>query len=383
MGSNRTRTGGEGEEDQTVTTAEKFVYDGQDIVLDFYKPDGGSFELARRYLYGPGIDQVLAQENVDQALTDPDRVYWMLTDNLGTVRDLVDATGAAKEHYRYDAFGKLLEGDTSLTRYLYTAREFDVDTGLQYNRNRWYDSNTGRFLSEDPIGFAGDPSNLYRYVGNGPTNGTDPSGLAIMMANFQRNSMTGGMFSEARHFVEHRSSYVSLIGADLNNMSKFQYLHPGFTLTGFSAARLTPDQQWLLSLTGGAARLEPYVANIFEAIRRTRVHDNVPILGSGALWPETFGCHCIRWISEYQRQENLLSPPVLLRSKLVTLDYPGRGGPNHQVLLYKMPGGIAGVDNGAFGKGDRIFDPRKVLKDNSVPRVTRCQLKKAVDQLSG
>jgi RHS repeat-associated protein len=58
-----------------------------------------------------------------------------------------------------------LAGDTSLTRYLYTAREFDPVTGLQYNRQRWYDSRTGRWLSEDPIGFAGDPSNLYRYVG--------------------------------------------------------------------------------------------------------------------------------------------------------------------------------------------------------------------------
>jgi RHS repeat-associated protein len=72
---------------------------------------------------------------------------------------------------------QLLAGDTSLTRYLYTAREFDATTGLQYNRNRWYDAHTGRWLSEDPIGFASDPSNLYRYVGNSPTNFRDPSGL--------------------------------------------------------------------------------------------------------------------------------------------------------------------------------------------------------------
>jgi hypothetical protein len=40
-----------------------------------------------------------------------------------------------------------------------------------------YDPGVGRWLEEDPIGFdAGDP-NLYRYVGNAPTNETDPSGL--------------------------------------------------------------------------------------------------------------------------------------------------------------------------------------------------------------
>jgi len=83
-------------------------------------------------------------------------------DNLGTFRDLVDATGAALAggHFQYDAFGNFQSGDTRLTRDLYTAREFDVDTGLQYNRERWNDSNTGRWLSEDPLGFAAGDRNL-------------------------------------------------------------------------------------------------------------------------------------------------------------------------------------------------------------------------------
>jgi len=106
--------GGEGNDTQTTTTttSEKFVYDGQDVVLDFYKPDGGSYTLAHRYLYGPGIDQILAQENVAPegvavSISAAGRVYWMLTDNLGTVRDLLDANGNLVEHYRYDAFGAM------------------------------------------------------------------------------------------------------------------------------------------------------------------------------------------------------------------------------------------------------------------------------------
>ncbi len=170
--------GGEGGPITTVT-AEKFVYDGDNVVLDFYKPDGGSFALAHRYLFGPAVDQILAQENVDISASSADRVYWMLSDNLGSTRDLVDKDGSlvANSHYRYDAFGQILDGDAVLTRYLYTGREYDVDTELQYNRNRWYDPHSGRWLSEDPIGFAGGDSNLYRYVGNSPTNYTDPSGL--------------------------------------------------------------------------------------------------------------------------------------------------------------------------------------------------------------
>ena len=42
--------------------------------------------------------------------------------------------------------------------------------------HRWYDAGVGRWLSEDPIGFAAGDANLYRYVGNGATNATDPTG---------------------------------------------------------------------------------------------------------------------------------------------------------------------------------------------------------------
>jgi RHS repeat-associated protein len=64
----------------------------------------------------------------------------------------------------------------------YTGRYFDTDTGLQYNGERWYNPKLGQWLNQDPIGFAGDPSNLYRYVGNSPTNATDPSGEFALVA---------------------------------------------------------------------------------------------------------------------------------------------------------------------------------------------------------
>ncbi len=57
------------------------------------------------------------------------------------------------------------------------ARPFDAATGLQNNLNRWYDPATGRWLSEDPIGFEGGDANLYRYVENLPTVHIDPTGL--------------------------------------------------------------------------------------------------------------------------------------------------------------------------------------------------------------
>lgn len=63
--------------------------------------------------------------------------------------------------------------------YTYTAREYDTETGLYYYRARYYDQRAGRFITRDPIGFAGGDVNLYVYVKNNPVNWTDPRGLFI------------------------------------------------------------------------------------------------------------------------------------------------------------------------------------------------------------
>jgi RHS repeat-associated protein len=50
--------------------------------------------------------------------------------------------------------------------YTYTGREWDKETGLYYYRARYYDPMEGRFISKDPISFAGGDVNLYGYVRN-------------------------------------------------------------------------------------------------------------------------------------------------------------------------------------------------------------------------
>jgi RHS repeat-associated protein len=59
----------------------------------------------------------------------------------------------------------------------WTARAYDDELNLMFHRARHYDPATGRWLSPDPLGFAAGDVNLYRYLGNGPTLATDPSGL--------------------------------------------------------------------------------------------------------------------------------------------------------------------------------------------------------------
>ena|GEM_PF-901938 len=154
----------------TTTTLRFAVDDSQNVWADLNANNG----LQTRYLQGDVVDQILAR------IGSTGTVAWYLTDNLDSVRDLTDNTGVVQDHINYDAFGNITsESNASFgDRFKYTGREFDAATGLQYNRARYYDAAVGTWINLDPSGFsAGDP-NLYRYVGNGPTNGTDPSGLA-------------------------------------------------------------------------------------------------------------------------------------------------------------------------------------------------------------
>ncbi len=79
-------------------------------------------------------------------------------------------------HRVFDSFGMPTAPITDGFLFGYTGREYDSDTGLQYNRARWYDPAVGRFVSEDPIGFSAGDTNLNRYGSNNPATGADPSG---------------------------------------------------------------------------------------------------------------------------------------------------------------------------------------------------------------
>src|SRR5262249_45320883 len=67
---------------------------------------------------------------------------------------------------------------SSTNSFLYTGREND-GTGLIFLRARYYNSQIGRFISEDPAGFAGSGPNLYGYVYDNPLGFRDPYGFAV------------------------------------------------------------------------------------------------------------------------------------------------------------------------------------------------------------
>ncbi len=120
-------------------------------------------------LTGLGIDSYLAR-------TDGTTETYPLTDHLGNVIALTDATGNIVTTYVYEPYGATTQtGAPSANPHQYTGREND-GTGLYYYRARYYDPQLMRFISEDPIGLAGGV-NSYAYVGGNPVSRTDPTGL--------------------------------------------------------------------------------------------------------------------------------------------------------------------------------------------------------------
>jgi RHS repeat-associated protein len=102
---------------------------------------------------------------------------WYLGDHLGSVRGLQNNNGTFDDALTYNPFGTITtetqpsNGD----RVKYGGYQFDATTGMFYVMARWYDPVTTRWVSQDLEGLGPD-TNLYRYVGNEPTDATDPSG---------------------------------------------------------------------------------------------------------------------------------------------------------------------------------------------------------------
>ena len=150
----------------TSNQTTSFIYDGQDVVQD--RTDS---TVQADYINGLGIDDKLKISNTNGSL-------YFLKDHLGSTQGLSGISGNVAEWQRYEAFGNS-SISSSLTRYGYTGRERDEQTNLNYYRARWYDAQQGRFISSDPIGFAGGDTNLYGYVRNNSLNYRDPSGKII------------------------------------------------------------------------------------------------------------------------------------------------------------------------------------------------------------
>jgi RHS repeat-associated protein len=144
-----------------------YVYDGAGVIEEV----DASENLLAKYSQGAGVDEPLSEMRSGA-------VSYYQQDGLGSVTSLSSIGGALANTYAYDSFGNLTSSSGTITNpYQYTGRDYDPETGLRYYRARYYDATTGRFLSEDPLGFFGG-RNFYDYTWNNPVNFVDPRGTS-------------------------------------------------------------------------------------------------------------------------------------------------------------------------------------------------------------
>ncbi len=151
-------------------TVEKYLWGGATTLLAVY--DGGG-SLRDRYIYADGRLPVAMDRGGSR--------YYLLTDQVGTVRAVADATGAVVKRVDYDSFGNVLADSNPgfPLPFGFAGGLHDRDTGLVRFGARDYDPAIGRWTAKDPIDFAGGDENLGAYCGNDSVNFIDPKGLKL------------------------------------------------------------------------------------------------------------------------------------------------------------------------------------------------------------
>jgi len=163
----------------------EFTYDGVGRRVRVVEKDNSIVTSDRRYVW---CDASICEER-DAAgsgvlrrfftlgVQDGGAAYFYAKDHLGSIREVTDFTGAVRARYDYDPYGRTtkVSGDKD-SFFGYSGLVQHQASGLELAQFRAYDPDTGRWLSNDPLGFD-DGTNLYAYVHANPIGFTDAQGL--------------------------------------------------------------------------------------------------------------------------------------------------------------------------------------------------------------
>ncbi|KIR19624.1 putative deoxyribonuclease RhsC [Pseudomonas fluorescens] len=147
----------------------EFFWQGDKLIAEHHA------DRHRSYIYEPGSFRPLALlEGFGPKATTP---YHYQLDHLGTPQELTTPEGEIVWSAHYRAYGQIARLDVGKidNPLRFQGQYFDQESGLHYNRHRYYNPDIGRYLTPDPVKLAGG-INGYQYVPN-PTGWVDPLGL--------------------------------------------------------------------------------------------------------------------------------------------------------------------------------------------------------------
>ncbi len=203
----------------------RYIYDGWKVIEE---RDFDENTVLRQYVDGAGIDEHV-QMRVFAANNSSSDYYYHLNEP-GFVGALTDSSGAVVEYYEYEWLGEvkvmlpgalstILSESTVGNPYAFQGRRLDSETGLYYYRHRYYDSDSGQFVTVDPLG-------MWNHgQGNGrsafdedPVNMSDPFGL-------QPNTNTNSTIVNNNVSITKREANVVMEFARANNKFSHKFIN--------------------------------------------------------------------------------------------------------------------------------------------------------------
>jgi RHS repeat-associated protein len=161
-----------------------YVYDGDDHRIQKITSNGTInyfYDLNSVIAETDGNGKILKSYTAAISVKDKQgNKFFYICNGHGDVAGIVDAKQNLVQNYVYQDFGKAvgIQVDPNNSRYAGLSVYSDDDAGMEYMWHRWYDPNSGRFVSRDPLLFMGG-FNFYNYCSNNPLRLVDPKGTQI------------------------------------------------------------------------------------------------------------------------------------------------------------------------------------------------------------
>lgn len=204
--------------DGSLERETRFVWDGATVVHEIDSRDG-----VITWHWSPEGDHLLARERGG-------RIDAITTDHLGTPTEMYDERGDLVWQMRLDVWSvaEISVGEAADCPWRWPGQYEDPETGLYYNRHRYYSPEDGRYLSQDPLRLDGGLA-LYGYVED-PTGWIDPLGLAPIPLE-RRGYMV-------YHIIDRRTGDVVYVGITNNErVRRAQHIESGRLSSRFQLVR--------------------------------------------------------------------------------------------------------------------------------------------------